>query len=1001
MKFNIRPESLSCWVKTLSLGILLLLRGNLVVAQNMDTFNVGSGVPGDNSSQPLVNYTTPISATNFFNDTGSTFSYNLVSGAPSWIDNLYEGWRYTRNFTNYGEMDSITGFRFDKQISSHTEASSFYNVGNINCGTLASAAFLRQYYYLGYYYGGYGGIYVWATNIYNSGTIAVGYDGLARFVGDNLDFTYGNISVNNTGGANSFIYATGQADIYTNNWNPANALTDTSATGLMQNSPNQLSLSNPGVYTSAQGRTTRYILVQDSSGANVSYNVYFNNGTGYVEWVGTYVDPVSGQTVTSYQYLADNFAQGAGTNILSYGDPGASVPNNYTFTSATTPMSLGVPASSSSVNGVFTGVGSFTGNTYSYVNAQLVTTTVSTNGTGLGNKSASIAITNLPGRIEITANKNLTLTNAVISSVNYLLLKCTNEFDYDGSALINPAYSDIYLGRTNGNLVVTNLIPSIIPVWSGTVQAWNTVFYSYVTNPVTSVVITNTHEVLLVSSQLSPTSSPQVQDFVLNSPNNVVISDVLNISRNLSINCTNLMLTYNGAGNGASSADGELNLNAASISWANSLPRLRCLTNFGVISTVNPVSATFGAAALPYLSLYNANNIYNSGGMIIRALDLENYGILDAGAGSFVAQSLITTMSNAEVSATSGTFSDTATNLVISGTYIYAGKSFTLVATNLLTDTGPGNGNFWLLGGNYSGYSAWTGLVLPVKPIYGDLLGSRINITAVSGIKFVNNTWAALDQGCSVNGYTNNVAIGVLELDSQGAAGKFYFTGTSVSNAMYVDKLELWNYAGTNYSVGTNLTALAFNTNLVIYYAEAIDITSGNSVAEAINHWNGNHLRWVPYYAGYYSSINLGGTNVVNSALAQSAKIDSNANGTPNNADSGPFFVASEINLKTTPTIFNLTTSIQLQWTTIPFATNSIYYSTDSISWLPLTNFDNYYYTDSANNTNAVANSSSLNWFVSPQSSPGPTTNVWIYDPVTTPTRYYRVAVQPWLTYPY
>jgi len=66
-------------------------------------------------------------------------------------------------------------------------------------------------------------------------------------------------------------------------------------------------------------------------------------------------------------------------------------------------------------------------------------------------------------------------------------------------------------------------------------------------------------------------------------------------------------------------------------------------------------------------------------------------------------------------------------------------------------------------------------------------------------------------------------------------------------------------------------------------------------------------------------------------------------------------------------------------------------------TWTPLTNFDNYYF-----GTNIpVATPAHVGWFVSPQNYPGGLTNVWIYDPVTNVPHYYRVQVQPWLTYPY
>ena len=76
----------------------------------------------------------------------------------------------------------------------------------------------------------------------------------------------------------------------------------------------------------------------------------------------------------------------------------------------------------------------------------------------------------------------------------------------------------------------------------------------------------------------------------------------------------------------------------------------------------------------------------------------------------------------------------------------------------------------------------------------------------------VVSTWAAGDFGASNAGYTNNVAIGHLILDALGPAAnaQFYFTGPGASNAIYVDRLELRDYASyTNHDSHGNLAALA------------------------------------------------------------------------------------------------------------------------------------------------------------------------------------------------
>src|ERR1019366_7989904 len=390
--------------------------------------------------------------------------------------------------------------------------------------------------------------------------------------------------------------------------------------------------------------------------------------------------------------------------------------------------------------------------------------------------------------------------------------------------------------------------------------------------------------------------------------------------RTLSIDARNLTLTTNGYGTGAASPDGELNLTADSIFWNPSLPNLRNLTNNGAIRTMN--LTYFGSDLLPYVAFVNHGLVSNQGGStFINANYFENGGIFtNGGLGSFNLQSLTTVLFNGSITA-GGDVSITTGSLVTSNLMLQAGRSLTLQVTNLLTDTGAVNGHVWSVGA-----SSLAGLNLPIKPLVGDLLGTTISCTAPPPNKQVINTWAGQDYGVSTAGYTNNAAIGKLILDALGASSSFKFNGTGVRNAIYVDDLELRGYA-TNFD-GTLVNALVFNPNLVIYYANAT-VAGGVSVAEKLNHLNGNHLRWVSMYTGYFSSTNLvypaGVTNgPFNAALAQSTTIDSNGNGIPNGSDPTPFFVSSQIHLTLTVTNKPPLTAL-LTWDSIPSATNTVY----------------------------------------------------------------------------
>jgi hypothetical protein len=278
------------------------------------------------------------------------------------------------------------------------------------------------------------------------------------------------------------------------------------------------------------------------------------------------------------------------------------------------------------------------------------------------------------------------------------------------------------------------------------------------------------------------------------------------------------------------------------------------------------------------------------------------------------------------------------------------------------------------------------------------VLGGVTNFTVT-----INNLWAGADYGVSNSGYTNNVAVGHLILDAQGKNSVFKFNGTGASNAIYVDRLDLLDYASyTNHNAGGNLLALAFNTNLVIYYADAVAAGAGlfgttADVSEQINHKNNDHLRWVPTYAGYFSSTNLvfaGVTNPpVNLALALSQDIDSDGDGIANAFDPTPFFLPDMIN----PVVISQTNPplgpMVISWNSIPYATNYVYYSTDNSAG----SFSNLLTSFSTN----ILGPFTMSNFISPIPYPSPPTRVMIFDPVTSSTRFYRPVVSPWLTYPY
>ncbi|MEI9961766.1 MAG: hypothetical protein WDM76_11715 [Limisphaerales bacterium] len=186
---------------------------------------------------------------------------------------------------------------------------------------------------------------------------------------------------------------------------------------------------------------------------------------------------------------------GASTNVVINNG----LPSNFSFITSTFPL-LSNPNPSGFLN-VFDS-GSIT-NPYAYFNAQLIPTTTPTNITATNPHGA---LTNLPGRIEITASRELNLALAQISGQNYLSLMSTNNFVGNAGAQIASAYSDINLGVTNGFLTVSNLLQSTLPNWSGLIQAWSTRWIESTNG------VTNDFRIMIVkSSELLPLTAPQVQ----------------------------------------------------------------------------------------------------------------------------------------------------------------------------------------------------------------------------------------------------------------------------------------------------------------------------------------------------------------------------------------------------------------------------------------------------------------------------------------------------------
>lgn len=1070
---------------------------------------------------PLYQSTPPdIDATNFINN--NTFVINFTAFSfPAY--SIYET-SDTKYYTNNGLMVANSGFLFDNRSSvssSRTWSANFYNQGTISCGSVDNVE--DPYSGLLYLFGVYPQCFVAATNIANPGNITVGQEGRIQLAGKYVDLTRTTLKIEGSGAeAGVTGSGVGTSGLNTNFWSPGFELTATTASspliplGLFNFTV--LNLTNSMAYIETNSSASNYtviraVFIQDESLENVAYNVYLGNsgliggdGTATVEWIGTYLDPASGNTISNYLYLNNNYIRSTSTNLFLFNG----VPDNFTFTSSDVPIDPGFAPTAEGFLDLFP-LTQVT-NRYSYTAVQLISSSVDTN--IIPNHS----ITNLPGRVEISADSNLNLANAVISGMNYMSIQSSNQFEGSQGATIKTPYADINVGVTNGFLTVSNLISASIPNWSGNVQAWSTRWLEEANG------VTNDYRVLIVQSKLSPQSSAAIQDLVLHGTNSIVISDTFNIMRTFTADAKNLTLTTNGLGTGATSFAGELNVGSPNIFWASALPNLRNLTNDGAIRLQNLAqfigtsnslvgipsapamaatgllsqvtgrtnvqvnnSVTVGTNQYVFVtsltpsspanrvkiapsfdgtlsnliaainrssgagSAYSTSTKSNSfvlaskltnhafmvtarvagttGNSIVTTnsasttnLTWNGFATLHGGAAAVVGSTnlvggsvaynnlvnrgLISAMGtsiNADYfentgMCTNGVFSAfsllskqsvissgsiyagadislSAENLLASNSIINAGRSLALVLTTngLLTDGGIYSSNFWSVGG-----AAGVGLSLPVKPAWGDLLGTTITNIAPTN-KVVKNTWAARDFGVSLAGYTNNQALGRLILNVYGAApqnGQFYFTGAGTSNALYVDYLELQNQA-TNFNNGS-VPSLQINTNLIIYYAQAV--ANGVSVADKLNGLNAGRLRWVSNYVGNFSYTSIvypdGTTNLFNAALAASSTVDSDGDGIYNFNDPTPFFLDSQLNFVLSVVSNNPALKLNFTWNSIPGATSYVQFST---------NLPPLWKTILTNVSPATV----------PPPGGWPITNSVQYTPAQTPSGFYRLWMNP------
>jgi hypothetical protein len=897
----------------------------------------------------------------------------------------------TLNWTNAssGLMLGVPGFQFDTGTStSRHNASSFLNAGTVE--SVDEEAFPFTYSAFGSLTAApvpalsqpiASQLLVFATNIVNTGAMAVGNYGLLSMVGNNVtnanaSLAAGSVStaglitdpLDTTGlqGQEESIAVDGQyyyvpcPGVYDLFWGITNALTvDLGGFDPPNDIPN-IGVSERGFFGGAgligfpiNLDTAQYsvtaVFYGDGTGTNFWYNVIFvntnfadanlsatagftkegdpqdvltattddpNAAEAIVQIAEPVFDVISGQIVSNGIYLMDDGAylpsMVEADNASLPGNPGSpggySRPNAFSVTTET-PFEWADVAAFTEENAIpYDPTLFFPFEEYS---SQKVPFEISEYGAQIGRNPANLAgsfnslvdsntvdldelgfltvnlpdPTNDPARIQINA-ANLDLTQARLRAEGMVILNVSNLIG-GGTVAEDWGEMNANIGVTNGALVISNIFPTTFERVRGNIYAWSATWQNTQTNNGfgnTNFPATNQwhFHVLIVDQNILGTFPSTVRNLNLTGKNSIVLQDTLNVINQVVFNTTNLTVN----------SSNFFSQNAANFTPANT-PTLKNLfinTN-GLLDAAGGLDIGFNvnqAQAAPPGRKYTVNTITNFGEMIAIApllqsgifendgqIIADNFGSILIEANSLGLGLALTNITNSLLAA--GNVDLSAATIEASNSIIFAGLSepgaLTLDATTELSDFVSGipttntNSviiNHWTVTGGFS---------LPVKPATGDLFGTEIH-TIATGFEQSLHVWAGTDMGATPAGFVNNAVIGHLVLDRLSNSAVLHFSAAGTVNAMYVDFLELTNFAFSSYRTG-----LVIDPNFTIYFAG-----SNLDPEKLMEVYPG--LKWVQNFAGPNSTqvvpyLNSSNVCLMNANLAQSFEI-SFFNGLPN-----------------------------------------------------------------------------------------------------------------------
>jgi hypothetical protein len=519
--------------------------------------------------------------------------------------------------------------------------------------------------------------------------------------------------------------------------------------------------------------------------------------------------------------------------------------------------------------------------------------------------------TNLPGRVEIFSDKlDMDLTR--IRSESTIVIK-TKDLSSNQVARVDAPYLSFDLASKQPEFTVTNLAPSDVRRFFGPLCAWSGFWKNSVvdTNGLTPTTNDVFVHVLFVDHALQSLVPVQVFECFLHGTN-LVIQDRLNVSKAILLDAKSL------------DVQGAINFPPGA-SWAKTnVPVLVNFTNRGSINI--PGAGRYGTdRQLVYSNFVNWGT-NAAGAQFIRARYLENSGCLGSGNGPMSVNAVTLQLEGRPVeyvtnqvevlsidpTSIGGTNFIIITNIVTqiitnstgakfssSGDMsIFAGDMRMSNAVLIAGGVTPGRLIFTvtnsLVDGGSNGLGDWTctaGFEMRRRPNTSDLLGTTLRTVSAPNRR-VNHVWAGIDRGTNVSGFSNNLALGKLVIDA-GAQSLMQFRPASGTAAIYVDYLELLNFATNSARIGyLNESIFSIDPRMTIYFANS------NLEVDKLDGAGGGRFRWVPSYTGRLSSTNItypSGTNYTfNTAVVTSHEMDSDNDGCANFEDSTPIPVPGD-----------------------------------------------------------------------------------------------------------